>query len=56
MKLILNILKSNNHIIGITLAVISYFFIILNSGYFSDDAYSMQIKGILRYENQNLFH
>ncbi len=46
----------NNHkiTIFITAFVFIYFSIILYSGYFSDDAYSSQVKGTLAYESKNL--
>ena len=47
-------LKSDNYFIALILFSFSYFFIILFSGFFSDDAYSSQIIGILNQSNQSL--
>lgn len=50
-----NLIKIDHYLIFLILFATSYFFVILNSGYFSDDAYSHQIRGLLKYEDQNLF-
>lgn len=50
-----SLIKIDHYLFFLILFTTSYFFVILNSGYFSDDAYSQQIKGILEYEDQNLF-
>ena len=52
----MNNLKNNKNEIFLSFFVFIYFSIILFSGYFSDDAYSSQIKGILAYEDKNLFN
>ena len=52
----MNNLKNNKNEIFLIFFVFIYFSIILFSGYFSDDAYSSQIKGILAYEDKNLFN
>lgn len=50
-----SLIKIDHYLFFLILFTTSYFFVILNSGYFSDDAYSQQIKGFLEYEDQNLF-
>ena len=52
----MNNLKNSKNEIFLSFFVFIYFLIILFSGYFSDDAYSSQIKGILAYEDKNLFN
>ena len=52
----MNNLKNKKNEIFLIFFVFIFFSIILFSGYFSDDAYSSQIKGILAYEDKNLFN
>jgi hypothetical protein len=47
--------RTNKYIILLSLFTLSYFYIILFSGYFSDDAYSYQIKGYLKFTDRSLF-
>lgn len=46
--------RTNKYVIFLSLFTLSYFYIILFSGYFSDDAYSYQIKGYLKFTDRTL--